>query len=119
MLFSLWAVSASSNFSVPVSDFTTKQSSQRARFFNCIPPRAFRFGFFVYGITARLLLVGRGRCLCLLGGYVTRPPNQGYLILLSNYRLPFEFKFPTELAVAMGVYVLSTRRIRCSQPTSQ
>jgi hypothetical protein len=31
MLFSLWAVSASSNF--PVADFASKQSTQRAFFF--------------------------------------------------------------------------------------
>jgi hypothetical protein len=38
----------------------------------------------VHHVTARWLLVACGRCLCPLGGYVTRPPNRGSLILLSN-----------------------------------
>jgi hypothetical protein len=79
MTFSLWAVSALSNFSV--FDFATKQSSQRAFLKKTTPPSALHFGSFVHDTTPRWLLVAcmYRRCLLPLGAYVTRPPSKSRL----------------------------------------
>ena len=81
MLFPLWSVSASSNFSV--WDFSQNKAAN-ARIFIFIPPYTPGFGSVVHGATAWRLLVTYGCCLWPLDAYVIEPPNRGCLIMLLN-----------------------------------
>ena len=98
MLFPLWSVSASSNFSV--WDFSQNKAAN-ARIFIFIPPYTPEFGSVVHGATAWRLLVTYGCCLWPLDAYVIEPPNRGCLIMLLNEanQPPCSRAFPRRLCV--------------------
>ena len=82
MLFSFWAVSATSNFFV--ADLASKQSTQRAILFLFLCDLSTGGYFFVHDVTARWRLGAYGRCLWPLGAYVIEPPNRSSLIVVLN-----------------------------------